>query len=60
MEWLESVAKPQVIGPMIGLFAVIGWAVNKGLQQYFNHAERMERIRQGIDPDYDDLEEEQH
>ena len=34
MEWLESVAKPQVIGPMIGLFAVIGWAVNKGLQQY--------------------------
>jgi len=58
MEWLKSFAQPQVIGPMIGLVAVIGWALNKALSQYFSHVERMEKIRHGIDPDDEEFDEE--
>ena len=50
MEWLSSFAQPHVIGPMIGLVAVIGWAINKALRTYFDHIERMEKIRMGMDP----------
>jgi len=50
---IQTLAKPQVIGPMIGMFAVIGWAINKGLNAYFSHQEKMEKIRSGIDPDYE-------
>ena len=51
MEWLSTVAQPQVIGPLVGLVAVLGWAVNKALNSYFSHVERMEKIRMGMDPD---------
>ena len=53
MEVLSSLAKPEVIGPSIGLLAVIGWAANRGLKAYFEHQERMEKIRMGVDPDYE-------
>ena len=53
METISMLAKPEVIGPSIGLIAVLAWAANKGLRAYFEHQERMEKIRMGIDPDYE-------
>ncbi len=53
MDILSVLARPEVIGPSIGLIAVIAWAANKGLRSYFSHQERMEKIRMGIDPDYE-------
>ena len=54
MEILESFLKPQIIGPMIGLFAVIGAFIVAGMKAYFSHQERLEKIRHGIDPDEDE------
>jgi hypothetical protein len=51
MEILEKFLQPSVIGPMIGLVAVIGAFTVKGMNVYFNHQERIEKIRNGIDPD---------
>ncbi len=56
MEWLATIAQPQVIGPLVGLVAVLGWAVNKALRTYFDHVERMEKIRMGMDPDAEEYE----
>ena len=56
MDWLKTLAQPHVIGPMIGLVAVVGWAINKALKSYFDHMERMERIRMGME--VEDYEEE--
>ena len=53
MEWLSTFARPEVIGPMIGLVAVIGWVIVTVFKMFFNHQERIEKIRQGIDPDAD-------
>jgi len=52
-EVIRTLAQPHIIGPMIGMFAVIGWAINKGLKSYFSHQEKMEKIRLGLDPDYE-------
>ena len=57
MEWLSSLARPEVIGPLVGMVAVIGWAVNKALRTYFDHVERMEKIRMGMDPDESEYDE---
>ncbi len=51
MEYLDQLLQPQVIGPLIGLFAVVGGLAVGALKLYFNHQERIEKIRNGIDPD---------
>ena len=51
MEFIQYLAKPQVIGPLIGLFAVIGWIIVTVAKRYFEHQERIEKIRMGLDPD---------
>ena len=51
MDILEKFLQPQVIGPLIGLVAVIGAFTVKGLKLYFSHQERLEKIRNGFDPD---------
>ncbi|MCP4413526.1 MAG: hypothetical protein GY808_13290 [Gammaproteobacteria bacterium] len=53
MEFLDKLLQPQVIGPLIGLFAVVGGLAVAGLKLYFNHQERIEKIRNGIDPDFE-------
>jgi len=50
MEWLSALLKPQIIGPLIGLVAVLGWIITSSLKAYFTHQERIEMIRQGMDP----------
>ena len=51
MEIIEKFLQPSVIGPMIGLCAVIGAFVVGGMKAYFSHQERIEKIRNGVDPD---------
>ncbi len=51
MELLENLIKPEIIGPMIGLVAVIGGLGISAIKLHFNHVERIEKIRAGIDPD---------
>ncbi len=51
MELLEKFLRPDVIGPMIGLVAVVGGICIGVIKLYFNHQERIEKIQAGIDPD---------
>lgn len=51
MEILEKFLQPSIIGPMIGMFAVIGFFIVAGMKAYFSHQERIEKIRNGVDPD---------
>jgi len=51
MDVLEMVLKPQIIGPMIGMVAVIGGICIGAIKLHFRHQERIEKIRAGIDPD---------
>jgi len=51
MDILEKLLRPDVIGPMIGLVAVIGGIGIGAAKLYFNHQERIEKIKSGIDPD---------
>jgi len=45
MELLENLIKPEIIGPMIGGLGI------SAIKLHFNHVERIEKIRAGIDPD---------
>jgi len=51
MEILDKFLQPQIIGPLIGLVAVIGGIGIGAVKLYFNHQERIEKIQAGIDPD---------
>jgi len=51
MEILEKLLQPEIIGPLIGLVAVLGGLAIGGLKLFFKHQERIEKIRNGIDPD---------
>jgi hypothetical protein len=57
MEIVKELARPEIIGPMIGLFAVIGWIVTNVAKRFFEHQERMEKIRMGINPDLEEIEQ---
>ena len=52
-EAMRDVLDPAVLGPLIGLVAVICWGVNKGYRSYLDHEERMAKIEAGLDPDDD-------
>ena len=51
MDILDKFLQPAVIGPLIGLVAVIGGISIGAAKLYFNHQERIEKIKAGIDPD---------
>ncbi len=51
MDILDKFLRPDIIGPMIGLVAVIGGICIGAIKLYFNHQERIEKIQAGIDPD---------
>ena len=56
MDWLTPLLKPDVIAVLIPVISVIVVFAYLGLKAYFRHAERMEKIRHGIDPDANDSE----
>ncbi|WP_157726610.1 hypothetical protein [Thalassotalea crassostreae] len=51
MSWLSSVMRPEVLALLIPVIAVIAVFGNKALKSHHQHIERMEKIRNGIDPD---------
>ena len=51
MDILDKFLQPQIIGPLIGLVAVIGGIGIGAAKLYFKHQERIEKIQAGIDPD---------
>jgi len=51
MDILEKLLRPEVLGQMIGLVAVFGGFGIGAVKLYFNHHERIEKIKAGIDPD---------
>lgn len=51
MEALSSVLKPEVLSLLIPIVVIIAVFANKALKSHHQHTERMEKIRNGIDPD---------
>ena len=51
MQWLDKLLRPDVIAPLIGLVFVIGFFGLRGFKAYLTHQERIEKIRQGLDPE---------
>ena len=51
MEILEKFLQPEIIGPLIGLVAVVGYFTISGIKVYLRHQERIAKIQNGIDPD---------
>lgn len=51
MEGLAQFMDPDILAVFIPILAVIGVFGVMGAKAYFRHAERMEKIRNGIDPD---------
>lgn len=51
MESLEQILEADVLVFLIPIVAIVGAFALKGAKAYFRHAERMEKIRNGIDPD---------
>ena len=54
MDFLDKFLNPEVIGPLIGMVAVIGFFGVKGMKAYFEHQERIAKIQSGIDPDMEE------
>jgi len=51
MEYLQTIAKPEIIGPLVGFIAVVGWIIVSVAKSYFAHQEKLEKMRLGLDPD---------
>ncbi len=53
MDWLSALLSEDVLVYLIPIIAIIGVFSVKGAKVYFRHVERLEMIRNGIDPDAD-------
>ena len=51
MDWIKSILNPATLPLLIPIVAIVAGVGFACLKVYFNHAERMEKIRNGIDPD---------
>lgn len=51
MQWITNIFQPQVLALLIPVIAIIAIFGNKALKAHHQHLERMEKIRNGIDPD---------
>ena len=54
MEGMAELMNPDLVAVFIPIVAVISLFGYLGAKAYFRHAERMEKIRNGIDPDAED------
>ena len=53
MDWLTPLLTEDVLVYLIPIIAIICVFSVKGAKAYFRHVERLEMIRNGIDPDAD-------
>jgi hypothetical protein len=51
MDGLTQLLDADVLPILIPIIALIGYFSLKGARSYFRHVERMEKIRNGMDPD---------
>ena len=51
MEALLEFITPQILAIFIPILAIIAIFIYMGAKAYFGHVERLEKIRNGIDPD---------
>ena len=51
MDWLSQLLTADVLSVLIPIVAIFGFFALRGAKAYFRHAERMEKIRHGMDPD---------
>ena len=53
----SALFNPAVLGIMIPLAAICGHYILKSQKMRYEHEERLEKIRCGIDPDREDVED---
>jgi len=51
MEWLELLFQKESLALLIPIVAIVGAFSIAALKAHHKHQERIEKIRQGIDPD---------
>lgn len=51
MEGLAPLLDADVLAIFIPIIAIVGYFGVTGVKAYFSHVERLEKIRNGIDPD---------
>ena len=56
MDWLTPLLDEDVLALLIPILGIIGVFSFLGTKAYFKHIERLEKIRNGIDPDANDRE----
>ena len=51
MEAINSLLRPEILSLLIPIVVIVAVFANKALKAHHKHTERMEKIRNGIDPD---------
>ncbi|MDO6428189.1 MULTISPECIES: hypothetical protein [Thalassotalea] len=51
MDWLDKILRADVLALLIPIFAIVGAFSVAALKAHHRHQERIEKIKQGIDPD---------
>ncbi|WP_206483388.1 hypothetical protein [Thalassotalea sp. G2M2-11] len=51
MEWLQQLLKAETLALLIPIVAIIGAFAVAALKSHHKHQERIEKIKQGYDPD---------
>ncbi|MGB1263403.1 MAG: hypothetical protein ACPG52_10865 [Cognaticolwellia sp.] len=51
MQWLETLLHPGTLALLIPIVAIVGGFAVAGLKAHHRHQERIEKIKNGIDPD---------
>lgn len=51
MEWLQQLLKAETLSLLIPIVAIVGAFAVAALKAHHRHAERIEKIKQGYDPD---------
>ena len=56
MEWMNTLLSAETLKYLIPIVAIIAGCSVAGAKAYFTHVERMEKIRQGMNPDTHDAD----
>lgn len=51
MEWLGVIFKPEVLSLLIPIVVIVGAFAVAALSAHYKHQERIEKIKQGFNPD---------
>jgi hypothetical protein len=52
MDWLKELLKPDTLALLIPIVAIIGGFGIAAFKAHHRHVERIEKIKQGLDPDH--------